>query len=234
MPNYYEADGLGSATSLSGSSGTISASYVYDTFGNLSSSTGSVTNAIRYAGREFEVDVDIYNFRSRYYVAPLGRFLEEDTVRFRGGANFYDYVKNNASNLIDPLGEQGSGGGIPNPDSKSKKYNCLAWGLGITTGWVQPDYFFQDPNSIPRKFKCKQVDCDTQVDCGKKHRMNIYVDPYDPWNWHVERQMCDGWWSSKNGQSYLYWGINDPDIFYKNHYFPKGPIQKTCWLCPGQ
>jgi uncharacterized protein RhaS with RHS repeats len=48
--SYYQADGLGSITSLTGSDGTISGTYAYDTFGNLSGSTGTLTNSFRIPG----------------------------------------------------------------------------------------------------------------------------------------------------------------------------------------
>jgi hypothetical protein len=48
--SYYEADGLGSVTSLSGGSGLLSNTYTYDTFGNVTAFTGTVTNPFRYTG----------------------------------------------------------------------------------------------------------------------------------------------------------------------------------------
>jgi hypothetical protein len=51
--SYYEPDGLGSITSLSNGSGTLANTYSYDSFGNLTASTGTVTNPFRYTGREF-------------------------------------------------------------------------------------------------------------------------------------------------------------------------------------
>jgi RHS repeat-associated protein len=193
--SYFEADGLGSTISLSSVTGTIAGTYVYDTFGDLVASTGGTTNLVRYSGREFEAEVGMYNLRSRYYVPATGRFLEEDSVRFRGGVNFYAYVGNNAPTFIDPFGEQGKtwngtplqGSQTPMDGSNGPPYNCLAWGLGITNDWVQPQLWFDDPNTIPVRYKCKRVDCNSQArDCGKKHRMNIYEDPFTPWNWHVE------------------------------------------------
>ena len=40
---FYHADGLGSITSLTDGSGQLAASYVYDSFGNLTASTGTIT-----------------------------------------------------------------------------------------------------------------------------------------------------------------------------------------------
>src|SRR5438046_1800512 len=51
---YYQADGLGSITSLSNSSGSIAATYTYGAFGNVTASTGGVTNAFRYTGRDLD------------------------------------------------------------------------------------------------------------------------------------------------------------------------------------
>ncbi len=65
--SYYEQDGLNSASSLSNSAGALSASYIYDSFGNLTSSTGSITNPFRYTGREFDQETGIYEYRLRYY-----------------------------------------------------------------------------------------------------------------------------------------------------------------------
>jgi len=43
--SYFQADGLGSITSLSNSSGSIANTYTYDFFGELTNSTGSLVNA---------------------------------------------------------------------------------------------------------------------------------------------------------------------------------------------
>ena len=41
---------------------------------------------------------------NRSYVPELGRWLNEDPIGFRGGINFYAYVSNNPTLLIDPFG----------------------------------------------------------------------------------------------------------------------------------
>ncbi len=102
--SFYEADGLGSITSLTDGSGQIAASYTYDSFGNLTNSTGSIASPFQYTGREFDPETALYYYRARYYDSSTGRFLNQDPIRFRGGINFYGYVGNSPVNLGDPSG----------------------------------------------------------------------------------------------------------------------------------
>ena len=41
---------------------------------------------------------------ARYYDPSMGRFSAEDPIRFNTGANFYAYVRNSPTDLIDPSG----------------------------------------------------------------------------------------------------------------------------------
>src|SRR4029077_5521571 len=102
--SYYEPDGVGSITSLTNSSGAIANTYAYDSFGNLSSSSGTISNPLRYTGREFDPETGIYEYRARYYDQGVGRFISEDPSRFDEGVNFYRYVNNSPVNFTDPSG----------------------------------------------------------------------------------------------------------------------------------
>jgi RHS repeat-associated protein len=102
--DYYEADTLGSVTSLSNGAGALANTYTYDSFGNVTNSTGSLTNPFRYTGREFDSETSLYFNRARYYDQNAGRFVSEDPSEFIGGQNFYAYVGNDPINLTDPLG----------------------------------------------------------------------------------------------------------------------------------
>jgi RHS repeat-associated protein len=102
--DYYDADGLGSITSLTASSGSVAQSYTYDSFGNTTNSTGSLTNFFRYTAREFDTETNLYEYRARYYDSTGGRFLSEDPIQFDGGINFYAYTANDPVGLIDPSG----------------------------------------------------------------------------------------------------------------------------------
>ena len=102
--NYYEADGLGSVTSLTSSAGAVAQTYTYDSFGKQTASSGSLSNPLRYTAREFDAETNLYYNRARYYDPSTGRFLNEDPIRFSGGINLYGYTRNSPANYGDPFG----------------------------------------------------------------------------------------------------------------------------------
>jgi RHS repeat-associated protein len=102
--SYYEADGLGSITSLSNGAGALANTYTYDSYGKLIASTGSLTNPFQYTARELDPETGIYEYRRRYFDQNIGRFMSEDPIAFRGGPDFYSYVRNSPVNFIDPFG----------------------------------------------------------------------------------------------------------------------------------
>lgn len=102
--NFYNADGLGSVTSLSNAAGSLAQTYGYDSFGKQTSSSGSLTNPFQYTAREFDSETSLYYNRARYLDPTVGRFVSEDPLRFFAGPNFYTYVSSNPVNLNDPFG----------------------------------------------------------------------------------------------------------------------------------
>ena len=102
--SYYQADGLGSVTSLSNSSGALANTYTYDSFGKLTASTGTIANPYRYTGREVDSETGLDYYRARYYDPNGGRFMSEDSIGFDAGPNFYWYVLNNPIRFTDPFG----------------------------------------------------------------------------------------------------------------------------------
>ncbi|MGB7133549.1 MAG: RHS repeat-associated core domain-containing protein [Candidatus Sulfotelmatobacter sp.] len=111
--SYDLADGLGSVTSLSTAPGALANTYTYDSFGKLTASSGTVTNPIQYAGREFDKETGLYFNRARYYDPTGGRFISEDPIGFGGGINFYGYAFNSPTNLRDPSGRSAGAVAVP-------------------------------------------------------------------------------------------------------------------------
>jgi RHS repeat-associated protein len=124
--SYYEQDGLGSVASLSNAAGALAQTYTFDSFGNQTASTGTLTNPFRYTGREFDSETALYFYRARYVDSSSGRFLSEDRLGFWAGENFYTYVHNNPATYLDPLGW-----------AKEKKpwYDNFDWIPGVS--WVK-------------------------------------------------------------------------------------------------
>src|SRR6267143_3787983 len=100
--SYYQADGLGSITSLSNAAGALAQTYTFDSFGKQTGSSGSVVNPFQFTGREWDTETNLQFSRARYYDPNTGRFISEDPTGFRAGNNFYQYVFNDPLNSIDP------------------------------------------------------------------------------------------------------------------------------------
>jgi RHS repeat-associated protein len=111
--SYYNADGLGSVTSLTNSSGAAAETYTYDSFGKVMASSGTLVNPFQYTGREMDPETGLYYYRARYYDPAAGRFIGEDPLGIEGGINSYRYVSNGPANSTDPLG-------LCPPDPKKK------------------------------------------------------------------------------------------------------------------
>ena len=102
---FYHADGLGSITVITNSSGTTVKTYRYDAFGNIVSQTGALVNPYTYTGREFDPETGLYCYRARYYNSSSGIFIQPDTIGYYESASLYAYVQNNPINFFDPFGE---------------------------------------------------------------------------------------------------------------------------------
>jgi len=126
----FHADGLGSITHLTTPTGTINRTYTYDSFGRIVAQSGTLANPFTYTGREFDPEIELYFYRSRYLDPRSARFTSEDLYNlaiqqlpsqlqqhlFPSSANLpglktnpqnqnrYPYVNNDPINRIDPFG----------------------------------------------------------------------------------------------------------------------------------
>ena len=145
--SYYEADGLGSISSLSNAAGAIASNYTYDSFGNLVASTGTILNSFLYAAREFDSETNLYFDRARFYDSVTSRFLSEDRIRFAGGKNFYSYVANNPVKRKDPLGlwQVNIGGGLGLGAMLTFGNNSGQLNFSLYSGMGEGGFFDYDP-----------------------------------------------------------------------------------------
>ena len=175
--SYYEADGLGSVTSLSSSAGTLANTYTYDSFGKLTASTGSLTNRFQYTAREFDTETNLNYYRARFYDPNVGRFISEDPIRFGplvagavGSANFYSYVADSPGDKVDPSGLLPQGGtqshDCPEGDPRCQSdQSWLEFHYGTWRNW-----FVRKTSGDKCQYFCKENCDDAQGNCEWRAR----------------------------------------------------------------
>lgn len=119
---YYVYDARGDVVNLTDASGAVVATYAYDTWGNLTTSSESIPNAhswvnpFRFDGREgvrYDGSDGLYWMSVRAYDPTIGRFLSRDPL---GRAplffadNPYVYAGNNPLSNVDPGGQYRAAG----------------------------------------------------------------------------------------------------------------------------
>ena len=112
---YYTTTNIqGDVLGIYDPQGNIVASYEYDTWGNILSTTDSSPisisrlNPIRYRGYYFDIETSLYYLQSRYYNPQIGRFLNADSLINQIiilGNNMFAYCLNNPITLTDNTGK---------------------------------------------------------------------------------------------------------------------------------
>jgi RHS repeat-associated protein len=100
---YYHQDQLGSTRAVTDATGTISASYSYDAFGNLNAQTGNISNPFLFSGQYRDAESGLYYLRARYYDPATGQFISRDP-ELASTWEPYSYVAQNPLNATDPSG----------------------------------------------------------------------------------------------------------------------------------
>jgi len=109
--NTYQAgyDGNGNVVSLiKASTGTVSASYEYDPFGNPLILTGeyAVQNPFRFSTKYVDQETGLLYYSYRYYNPQTGKWLSRDPLEEESGVNLYRFNDNDPISYVDPLGLQ--------------------------------------------------------------------------------------------------------------------------------
>jgi RHS repeat-associated protein len=110
---WYCQDGRGNISHLVGDGNEVLERYTYgltggpqffDPSGN-GRSQSAWDNRFLFQGREYLKETGLYDYRNRFYLFGLGRFLQPDPIRFAGDpSNLYRYCGGDPVNWTDPFG----------------------------------------------------------------------------------------------------------------------------------
>ena len=100
---YFHHDQVGSTRLLTDSSGAVQATYQFDPYGNLSASSGLITNPFHFAGQFQDPESGLIYLRARYYEPATGQFITPDPI-FQSTRQRYAYVSGSPLNGTDPYG----------------------------------------------------------------------------------------------------------------------------------
>jgi RHS repeat-associated protein len=107
--SYLGADGLGSVDLALSSSGSVTASRLYGTYGGLRYTAGSWPSAKGFTGQFADGPTSLDSFGSRYYDPSANQFVSADSVLPGNGYDVwglsrYAYVAGNPTSRTDPTG----------------------------------------------------------------------------------------------------------------------------------
>jgi RHS repeat-associated protein len=103
----------------------VVATYTYDPYGNLKTSSGTVNNPFLFSGQYRDSESWLYYLRARYYDPGRAQFLSRDPLADMTRQP-YSYTSDNPMNTVDPSGLQ----------AISACGNVTA-GVGLGGGWSQ-------------------------------------------------------------------------------------------------
>ena len=109
---YYVLNAQGDVVRIVNSSRNTVASYTYDPWGKIISSSGTLAdiNPLRYRGYYYDSETGFYYLQSRYYDPEIGRFINADSYASTDATgllstNMFAYCENDPVNKSDPTGE---------------------------------------------------------------------------------------------------------------------------------
>ena len=113
---YFHTDTLGSVAAITDEDSETRNQYAYESFGKHLVSCPShsfgkscIPNDSTYTAREWDDDLQLYNYRFRWQDPTTGTFNQEDPIN--SYRNNYFYVNNNPINYADPFGLEKKGTG---------------------------------------------------------------------------------------------------------------------------
>jgi RHS repeat-associated protein len=111
--HYFHQDQIQNVFAVTDATGAVVERYLYDPFGEPDIRTASwlpliataINNPTLFTGQEWIEELRLSNYKNRFYQPELGRFLQNDPIRFDGGdMNLYRYAGGNPIMNVDPTG----------------------------------------------------------------------------------------------------------------------------------
>ena len=115
---FYVKNFQGDILKVITATGTEAATYTYDSWGKLLTSTGDLADAnpLRYRGYFYDTETGLYYLKSRYYDPEVCRFINADAYASTGqgilGLNMFTYCICSPVTLYDPSGRLTIAAGI--------------------------------------------------------------------------------------------------------------------------
>ncbi|MFY1068750.1 RHS repeat-associated core domain-containing protein [Enterococcus sp. AD013-P3] len=187
---YYHYNGHGDVVALTDDSQEVVATYSYDAWGNVLSSTAKTdlakVNPYGYAGYTYDTETQLYYLMARYYQPAQGVFLsldpdpgDEDNPLTMNG---YAYADNNPVTKVDPDGHFAIAVGFGIYISAKFIGTVVVMGIGAGIGYYaakKRPYNIKKKNTKPvpargvRGYRGKNK-TKTQIKNGRTHQKRIY------------------------------------------------------------
>jgi RHS repeat-associated protein len=129
-------DHLGSVRDVVSDTGVTLGRITYDSFGQVTNTTGIVDTLFRYTARPSLASTGLYDYRARAYDPRIGQFLSEDPIAFTANdPNLRRYVGNEPTRYTDPSGLKQSFPMVGRPETGVNGHQ-IAGTLGAATAGV--------------------------------------------------------------------------------------------------
>ena len=172
---FYHYDGLGSTKALTDANQNVQSSVIYDAWGNILQSSGTITNPYLYVGEHgyfVDGDAGMYLLTQRWYNPIVGRFVVKASLS--PSEEFYTPFLNNPINIVDPLSKSVQIKTLHKKDipwwvgclcdlNIFKIARCMGYAAGLLAEWerLRREYGYDD------KFVHCVASCDLAKECGE-------------------------------------------------------------------
>ena len=228
---FYHYDGRGNVAQLSDGTAQIVARYSYDAFGNTTAS-GTAASLNRYRFSTKEQLAGLYSYGYRFYSSSLGRWINRDPIRERGGVNLYEFFKNNLVNWADTNGLSPNRIGIPISGSGSSDdiyYGPDPGGGGRGGGkdWRHvPEDDGSDPSTYPDSYEEGWAPTGTRPGGARGGRGPITNQEQATDQYVGVGNAQQSSWKSGTDRVHNTEGSEQREQYFLNHHVPEEPVDE--------